>query len=266
MSVQNGLASVAVKDLDAAASWYERLLEVPAKRPMPEVAEWHFERGGGLQVYLLPERAGSCSATLTVDDIEAQPSRLRALNIAPGKRLDNSRVPVIMIKDPDGNSIAIVQATDPTPRIVRPDRYRNAVVPHIYVSGASDGIAFYKRAFGAVELFRIAHPDGKILHAEISIGGSVVMIGDPDDRLYGEPRRIGRCTAGLHIFLDDNAALMRRAVEAGAELIQPPTEMFYGANSASVRDPFGHVWVLLSWKEDLDPAEMERRGKALLSK
>jgi PhnB protein len=149
---------------------------------------------------------------------------------------------------------------------IRPDRYRNAVVPHIYVDGAADGIAFYQRAFGAVELFRIAHPNGKILHAEISVCGSVVMIGDPDDRLYAEPRALGRCAAGLHIFLDDNAALVRRAVEAGAELIQPPTDMFYGASSASVRDPFGHIWVLLSWKEDLDPAEMERRGRAALQR
>jgi PhnB protein len=148
----------------------------------------------------------------------------------------------------------------------RPSRYRNAIVPHIYVDGASDGIAFYKRAFGAVELFRIAHPNGKILHAEILICGSVVMIGDPDDRLYSEPRSLGRCTASLHIFLDDNEALLRRAVAEGAEEIQPPTDLFYGANSASVRDPFGHVWVLLSWKQDLDPAEMERLGKALLSK
>jgi PhnB protein len=148
--------------------------------------------------------------------------------------------------------------------IKRPERYRNAIVPHIYVDGAADGIAFYKRAFGAEELFRIAHPNGKILHAELSIHGSVVMIGDPDHRLYGEPRELGRCTAGLHIFLEDNAALLRRAVEAGAEEIQPPTDMFYGANSASVRDPFGHVWVLLSWKQDLDPAEMERLGNAFL--
>ena len=147
---------------------------------------------------------------------------------------------------------------------IRPDRYRNAIVPHIYVDGASDGIAFYKRAFGAVELFRMARPNGKILHAEISICGSVVMIGDPDDKLYREPRELGRCTASLHTYLDDNAALLRRAVEAGAEEIQPPTDMFYGANSSSVRDPFGHVWVLLSWKEDLDPAEMERRGKEFL--
>jgi PhnB protein len=148
----------------------------------------------------------------------------------------------------------------------RPDRYRNSIVPHIYVDGASDAIAFYKRAFGAVELFRIAHPNGKILHAEISICGSVVMIGDPDDRLYAEPRVLGRCTTGLHIFLDDNEAMLRRAVEAGAEEIQPATDMFYGASSASVRDPFGHVWVLLSWKQDLDSAEMERRGNALLAR
>jgi PhnB protein len=150
--------------------------------------------------------------------------------------------------------------------IKRPERYRNAIVAHIYVDGASDAIAFYKRAFGAVELLRIAHPGGKILHAELSICGSVIMIGDPGGPIYGEPRVVGRCTAGLHIFTDDNAALLRRAVAEGAEEIQPPTEMFYGANSASVRDPFGHVWVLLSWKEDLDPAEMERRGNALLKK
>ena len=143
----------------------------------------------------------------------------------------------------------------------RPDRYRNAIVPHIYIDGAAQAIDFYRRAFGAVELFRITAPDGKIVHAELAICDSVVMLGDPDERLYGEPRKLGRCTAGLHIFLDDNAALLQRAVDAGAELIQPPTDMFYGASSASVRDPFGHVWVLLSWKEDLEPAEMERRGK-----
>jgi PhnB protein len=150
--------------------------------------------------------------------------------------------------------------------MARPQRYRDAIVPHIYVDGAADAIAFYKRAFGAEELFRIAHPGGKILHAEISICGAVIMIGDPDNKLYGEPRALGGCTAGLHIFVDDNAALLRRAVAAGAEEIQPPTEMFYGASSASARDPFGHVWVLLSWHEDLDPAEMEKRGNALLAR
>ncbi|HEX5370977.1 MAG TPA: VOC family protein [Dehalococcoidia bacterium] len=147
----------------------------------------------------------------------------------------------------------------------RPERYRNSIVPHIYVDGASEGIDFYKRAFGAVELFRVARPDGRILHAELSICDSVVMIGDPDGDLYGEPSSLGRTTAGLHIFTDDNAALLRRAVEAGATEVQAPTDMFYGASSASLRDPFGHVWVLLTWQEEVTLAEIERRGSALLN-
>lgn len=147
----------------------------------------------------------------------------------------------------------------------KPARYRNAIVPHIYVDGASDAIAFYKKAFGAVELFRIADPSGKILHAEISICGSVVMIGDPDKKLYDEPRTLGRTSASLHIFVDNNQTFLKRAVNAGAQEVQPPTDMFYGANSASLKDPFGHVWVLLTWNEDLDAAEIERRGNTFLS-
>jgi PhnB protein len=78
------------------------------------------------------------------------------------------------------------------------------------IDGATKGIEFYKQAFGAVELFRIAHSNGKILHAEISIAGSVVMIGDPDDKLYGKPRALGRTSCSLHIFVDNNEAVLRR--------------------------------------------------------
>lgn len=148
----------------------------------------------------------------------------------------------------------------------RPNRYHNAVVAHIYVEGAAGAIAFYEKAFGAQELFRVIGKDGKIVHGEIAICGSVVMIGDPGGGgFYGEPRKLGGCTAGLHIMVDDNEALLRRATAAGAEEIQPVTDMFYGASAGSVRDPFGHVWVLLSWKEDPDTAEIERRGSVLLS-
>jgi PhnB protein len=143
---------------------------------------------------------------------------------------------------------------------MRPLRYANSIVPHIYVDGAAEAVSFYSRAFGASELFLIAGKDGRILHGELSVYGSTVMIGDPGAAIYADPRRLGACTAGLHIFVDDNAAALARAVEAGCEMIQAPTEMFYGANSASVRDIFGHIWVLLTWKEDLSPAEMERRG------
>jgi PhnB protein len=144
----------------------------------------------------------------------------------------------------------------------RPNRYRNAVVPHIYVDGAAEAIAFYEEAFGAEELFRVADRSGRIVHSELVIGGSLAMIGDPsDDRLYGEPRRMGGCTASLHLMVDDNEALLRRATAAGAEEVQPVTDMFYGASSGAVVDPFGHVWVLLSWKDDPDLPEIERRGR-----
>ena len=147
---------------------------------------------------------------------------------------------------------------------MRPLRYANSVVPHIYVRGAAKAVAFYAEAFGARELLRIAAPGGRIVHSELSICGATVMLGDPDGQLYDEPRQLGACAASLHLMVDDNKAVLARAVAAGCEQIQPPTKMFYGANSASVRDPFGHVWVLLTWKEDLSPAEMERRGKAAL--
>src|SRR5205085_10267366 len=117
-------------------------------------------------------------------------------------------------------------------------------------------------AFGAEEMFRLAAPNGRIVHSELAVCNATVMLGDPDGRLYDEPRRLGACTAGLHLFVDDNAAVLARAVAAGCEQIQPPTDMFYGASSASLRDPFGHVWVLLTWKDDLSPTEMERLGKA----
>lgn len=147
---------------------------------------------------------------------------------------------------------------------MRPLRYANAVVPHIYIQGAAEAVDFYSKAFGAQELFRIAAPDGRIVHSELAVYDSTVMVGDPDGRLYDEPKQLGACTASLHLIVDDNATALARAVAAGCEQIQVPTDMFYGANSASVRDPFGHVWVLLTWKEDLSPAEMERRGKAAL--
>jgi predicted enzyme related to lactoylglutathione lyase len=112
MAIRNALASVAVKDLKAATQWYEKLLGAAPRSPMSELAEWTFANGGGLQVYRLPERAGAGSFTLAVDDLDTQVSRLAKLNISGGQRMENDRVKVVMIKDPDGNSIALAQALD----------------------------------------------------------------------------------------------------------------------------------------------------------
>lgn len=113
MSIDNALASMAVKDLDKSAAWYAELLGSRGQRPMPEVEEWTFPRGGGLQVYHGAERAGNCSFTLVVSDIEAVAHHLAAMGVQPGARSDSERVRTLMIKDPDGNSIAIAEAFDP---------------------------------------------------------------------------------------------------------------------------------------------------------
>ena len=112
MSIDNAIASVAVRDLNIAIRWYEKLLRKSPTRPMPEVAEWSFERGGWLQVYQLPERAGSGSFTLAVSNLEEEAARLTNLNIDTSQRTSSARVKTLMITDPDGNHIALAEAAD----------------------------------------------------------------------------------------------------------------------------------------------------------
>ena len=115
MSIDNALASVAVKDLQPTVQWYEMLLGRPAdSRPMPEVAEWKFEGGGWLQLYQNPDRAGMGAVTLAVSDLDQQMAALRKSGIEPGAPMRSPKVNVVMIKDPDGNSIAFAQALDNT--------------------------------------------------------------------------------------------------------------------------------------------------------
>ncbi|WP_432180758.1 VOC family protein [Streptomyces sp. NBC_00063] len=145
-----------------------------------------------------------------------------------------------------------------------PEAYRNAVVAHIMIDGAAAAIDFYAEAFGAVELFRIDGPDGRVVHAEVSVAGSTIMLGDAQGPLFRAPTAAGGTTVGLHVFVDDVDALARRAVAAGAELLQSPADQFHGDRTAIVRDPFGHVWVFLTHLEDLTPDEITRRARDLL--
>ena len=113
MSIDNALASVAVKNLEAAVAWYEQLLGRPAdSMPMPEVAEWKFRRGGWLQVYQLPERAGSGSFTLAVSSIEEIVAQIEKLGIDCSQRKSGEKVKTLMITDLDGNHIAFAEAID----------------------------------------------------------------------------------------------------------------------------------------------------------
>ncbi|MFF4692454.1 VOC family protein [Streptomyces sp. NPDC001307] len=142
-----------------------------------------------------------------------------------------------------------------------PENYRNAVVAHIMVDGAADAIDFYARAFGAEELFRLDAPDGRIVHAEVRIQGSTIMLGDAEGPLFRAPTAIGGTTVGLHVFVDDVDALARRAAAAGAEVLQPPADQFHGDRTTMVKDPYGHVWIFLTHLEDLTPDEVARRAR-----
>ena len=113
MKIENVLASVAVKDLVVAKEWYAKVFQRPAdSTPMPEVAEWKFPRGGWLQVYRLPERAGCCSCTFAVDDLDQVITHLQNLGVETGKEMKSEKTRVIMIKDPAGNSLAFAQTLD----------------------------------------------------------------------------------------------------------------------------------------------------------
>jgi catechol 2,3-dioxygenase-like lactoylglutathione lyase family enzyme len=114
MPITNALASIAVRDLPAAARWYEQLLG-PGRRPMPEVVEWQLPSGGGLQVYRAPERAGQGSCTLIVGDVDAIARELRTAGlVTDAQPVHDDRVDTLMIKDPDGNSIAFAAPKDET--------------------------------------------------------------------------------------------------------------------------------------------------------
>jgi PhnB protein len=125
-----------------------------------------------------------------------------------------------------------------------PQHYKYAVIPHIMVNGAAEAIEFYSEAFGATELFRLDGDGERIIHAEISVQDSTVMLGDAEAP-FAAPER-DRASVALHVYVADVDALTARAVAAGAELLSSPANMSYGARQSMMRDPFGHVWIFLT--------------------
>src|SRR6185369_10402242 len=143
-----------------------------------------------------------------------------------------------------------------------PEGY-HAVTPYLIVRGGSDAIEFYKRAFGATELFRFPAPDGKVGHAEIKIGDSPIMLADEYPQMgYNSPQSIGGSPVSLMIYVDDVDIVFSRAIEAGATVKEAVQDKFYGDRIGSVVDPFGHVWHIATHKEDVSIEEMQQRAKA----
>jgi uncharacterized glyoxalase superfamily protein PhnB len=138
------------------------------------------------------------------------------------------------------------------------------VYPYLRVSDAGKAIDFYRRAFGAEELFRLTEPTGRIGHAEIKIGATTLMLSEeyPEMGIVG-PQALGGTTFSIHLHVDDADAWIARAVEAGATVLRPATDAFYGERGGTVRDPFGHEWMLGHQIEEVSTQEMQRRYNAL---
>jgi PhnB protein len=141
-----------------------------------------------------------------------------------------------------------------------PDGY-HAVTPYLICRGAAQAIDYYKKAFGAEEVFRMAAPDGKIGHAEIQIGDSRIMLADEHPQMGAVgPATLGGTSVGLMLYVSDVDAQFPRAIAAGGKVERPLKDQFYGDRSGTLVDPFGHKWTVGTHKEDLSPEEIGRRA------
>jgi uncharacterized glyoxalase superfamily protein PhnB len=133
------------------------------------------------------------------------------------------------------------------------------VTPHLICAGAAEAIDFYKNAFGAIELSRMAGSDGKVMHASIRIGDSVLMLNDenPEWRSFGAKHFKGSPVT-IHLYVDNVDAVFEQAVRAGAKVTMPLAEMFWGDRYGKIEDPFGHQWSLATHVRDVAPDEMQR--------
>lgn len=143
-----------------------------------------------------------------------------------------------------------------------PEGY-HSVTPYLIVNGGAQAIEFYKTAFGATELIRMARPDGKIGHAEIRIGDSVIMLADENPAMGSlSPQAVGGTPVLIHLYVEDADAVFNRGVAAGGTVERPLKDQFYGDRTGGIVDPFGHRWYVATHKEDVAPEELKKRVAA----
>jgi uncharacterized glyoxalase superfamily protein PhnB len=141
-----------------------------------------------------------------------------------------------------------------------PEGFRT-ITPHLCIRNAAEAIDFYARAFGAVELFRMPGPEGKLMHAEVKIGDSIVMLSD-EFLEWGAKgaQTLGGTPVSLNLYVEDCDAVFNRAVEAGATVKMPLADQFWGDRYGQVVDPYGHVWAVATHVAGVSPAAMSRRS------
>jgi PhnB protein len=146
-----------------------------------------------------------------------------------------------------------------------PEGY-NTVTPYLAVEDAAAAIEYYKKAFGAKERVRMDAPDGKIGHAELEIGDSIVMLSDPFPQASTKPpKELGGTSASVFLYVEDVDSVVQDAIDAGATITMPVEDQFWGDRFGSVTDPFGHLWSIATHVEDVPPEEMAERAKAAMA-
>jgi PhnB protein len=146
-----------------------------------------------------------------------------------------------------------------------PDGY-HSVTPYLTVDDAAAAIEYYKSAFDATERVRMDAPDGKVSHAELEIGDSVVMLSDAfPQSTTRPPKELDGTSGSIFLYVEDVDAVAQRAVEAGATVTMEVADQFWGDRFGAVQDPFGHVWAIATHVEDVPPEEMEERAKAAMA-
>lgn len=144
-----------------------------------------------------------------------------------------------------------------------PEGY-HSITPYLIIRGAAKALDFYQRAFKAVELFRMLAPDGRIGHAEIKIGDSIIMLADEHPEMGAKgPESCGGSPVRLMLYVENVDSIFAQAVEAGAMIERPLADQFYGDRTGGLTDPYGHIWYLATHIEDVSPEELDRRSKAI---
>lgn len=168
-------------------------------------------------------------------------------------------------KKPARSRAKTVPTKRPAKKAVQPiPEGHPAVSPYLIVDDATRALEFYKKAFGAKELMRHAAPDGRIGHAEIKIGDSVIMLADEHPEMDARsPTHFGGSPISIMIYLEDVDKQFKQAIAAGGTELRPLTDQFYGDRSGTIKDPFGHSWHLSTHKEDVSMEEMNRRMAAM---